>query len=57
MSLEVCMLYYIVPGNRAAITLATTRFLHTCTMTPRKICSSQALENGQFGGVSTLSST
>ena len=38
----------VVPGNRAAITLATTRFLHTCTMIPLKICSSQAVEKGQI---------
>ena len=25
----------VVPGNRAAITLATTRFLHTCTWLQR----------------------
>ena len=40
----------VVPGNRAAITLATTRFLHTCTMIPLKICSSQAVEKGQISG-------
>ena len=40
----------VVPGNRAAITLATTRFLYTCTMIPLKICSSQAVEKGQISG-------
>ena len=40
----------IVPGNRAAIALATTRFLHTCTMIPLEICSSQAVEKGQISG-------
>ena len=40
----------VSPGNRAAITLATTRFLHTCTMIPLKICSSQAVEKGQTSG-------
>ena len=40
----------VVPGNRATITLATTRFLHTCTMIPLKICSSQAVEKGQISG-------
>ena len=43
-------LYAVVPGNRAAITLVTTRFLHTCTMIPLKICSSQAVEKGQISG-------
>ena len=40
----------VVPGNRAAITLATTRFLHTCTMIPLKFCSSQAVEKDQISG-------